>query len=129
MVDMLPDSRLTRGDLNVVMIDWPLPDGRTMRVECVPTFCANCGKSGPLCPRDNTTWMFWLCVSCHEKYGAIAGTLAVPDAEFWEKVNQEMIENYGRTLNQLELLALAEQGWGPLEKLVKESPVKVMNHH
>lgn len=128
MVDTLPDSRLTRDDLNAVMIDWPLPDGRTVRVECVPTFCANCGKSGPFCPKDNTTWMFWLCGPCHEKYGAIAGTLAMPDAEFWEKVNQEMLEHYGHALDPLELMVLEEQGWGPLAKLVKESPVKVMNH-
>ena len=123
-LDVLPDSRL-QSDIGAVMIDWPLPNGKTVRTECVPTFCANCGKDGPFCPRDNTTWTFWLCQPCFDKFGALAGTLAVPDHEFWKKVEQEMLDKYGRALDQFELAALAEQGWGPLAKLVKESPIKV----
>jgi hypothetical protein len=49
--------------------------------------------------------------------------MMIPDEIFWKKVEEQMMESYGHPLNQQELAIVCEQGWGPLEKLVKESPV------
>ena len=122
--NVLPDSRL-KSDKGSIMYNWPLADGTTVRIEVVPVFCANCGKPHGYVPKDNTNWAFWLCVKCYEKHGTIAGTYVEPDAEFWKKVEYEMLENFGHHLNEQELAFLQEQGWGALEKLVRESPIKV----
>lgn len=94
-------------------------------MECVPVFCVNCGAEHGYVPLENTTFSFWLCQPCFDKYGAIAGTMVRPDHEFWEKVYQEMDAHYGHCLNEIELFMLQEQGWGRLASLVKESPIKV----
>lgn len=121
--DILPDSRL-KSDKGSLMMDWPLGDGRFVRTEVVPVFCANCGKPNGYVPRDNTTWAFWLCQRCFDEHGLPAGLMAAPDDAFWESVQQEMLDRYGRILTEAELQRLAEQGWGPLANLAKDSPIK-----
>ena len=105
-------------------MDWPLPDGRFVRVEVIPVFCANCGTPYGYVPRDNTSWAFWLCTPCFETYGAVAGTLAMPDEEFNRKVEAEMVERFGRVLTPDEIACVVARGQlgRPLELLTKESP-------
>ena len=107
------------------MADWPMPDGSKVRIEVEPVFCANCGKDNGYVPKENTTWAFWLCQKCYDTYGIIANTYVEPDWEFWQKLQHEMLDKYGHVLNQTELTKLAEEGWGPLAQLVKESPIKI----
>lgn len=120
MPDILPDSRLGSNN-GAVIADWH----GFGRVECVPVFCANCGAEHGYVPKENTTFSFWLCQQCFEKYGEIAGCMVQPDHEFWEEVKQTMLANFGHALDPLELFVLEQQGWGPLASLVKESPIKV----
>lgn len=124
MVDVFPDSRLKRSDFANVKVDWRLPDGRTVRVEVQPVFCANCGRMYGFVPKANTTFAFWLCAKCYEAYGDVAGTCAVPDAAFAEAVEHEMVARFGRALTAAEVFVAAEQGklGSALEKLEKESP-------
>jgi hypothetical protein len=124
---MLPDSRLADRDMSTVMADWALPDGRTVRIECSPVYCANCGSMYGYVPKDNTVFVMWLCNRCFEQYGAVAGTYAVPDEQFCKDVAHEMHEAYGRTLSDWELFNLMERGAlvAPLVALEKESPYRV----
>jgi hypothetical protein len=120
--DLLPDSRLL-SNVGAVMREWPMPDGTKVWIETVPCFCANCGAEGPFVPKENTTFMFWLCRKC-EHFGAIAGTMTMPDHVFFQKVADEMLESHGRYLDGLDLVVLAAAGslGSGLEKLIKESP-------
>jgi len=124
--NVLPDSRLTHNPtLGSVMMDWPVGDGTTVRLECVPIFCANCGKSYGFVPKDNTTFAFWLCDPCFDKHGPPPGTYVSSDHAFREKVKAEMLEKFGRILTAEELQAMADAGrLGSLEKLLRESGVK-----
>ena len=67
-IELLPDSRAKNVTGRVF----------TMNGTWVPVFCANCGKDGGLCPEENMTFLFYLCVTCNETYGAIAGTMVMP---------------------------------------------------
>lgn len=120
---VLPDSRL-RSDKGSVVSDWENPNGTIVRIECVPVFCANCGKQGPYVPKENTTFAFYLCMKCAETHGEIAGIMMVPDEVFFKKAEEAILEKFGRLLGIVDLLKLAERGWGPLASLVKESPFK-----
>jgi hypothetical protein len=125
---ILPDSRLTHHPtFGSQMVDWPMPDGTTVRCECVMVYCANCGKEFGYVPKDNTSFAFWLCAKCFETHGAIAGTYAQPDDEFCKSVQEEMRKKFGRDLTGEELLALQECGklGKALELLEKESPFPV----
>lgn len=126
MLDVLPDSRL-QTPRGTQFVDWALPDGSTVRCEVETIFCANCGKLYGYVPRENTAFVFWLCRACYERYGAIAGLLAVPDEEFRQAVHYEMQARFGRDLTELEIATLAEQGQlgRALELLEKESPYPV----
>lgn len=128
-MDVLPDSRLTDKNFGAVMMDWPLPSGRTMRVECVPVFCANCGLPYGYVPRDNTAFAFWLCQQCFETHGAVAGTFAQPDAEFCAAVAVEMENRFGRSLTAEEIVVAQDRGLlgRELGLLIKESPYAVFN--
>jgi hypothetical protein len=125
--DILPDSRLkeTKGS---VMADWPLPDGRTVRLEAVPIYCAHCGIKYGFVPKENQIFDFWLCRKCFEKYGHVLGCYVQPDEEFCRDVEFEMMERFGRPLTDIEIFAAAEQGQlgSALEKLEKDSPYPVM---
>lgn len=127
MPDILPDSRLTRSDLGAVIMDWPLSNGRTIRLECIPCFCANCGCSGPYVPRDNTTFACWLCNKCVETHGEIVGTYLQPDHEFWAALDAEMVARFGRSATPIEIATLLDQGDRTFEKLLKDSPIRLAN--
>lgn len=125
---ILPDSRLKEAK-GTVIVNWELTDGSTVRIEVEPIYCANCGKLYGYVPKENTTFAFWLCRKCFEAHGEIAGTYAVPEDEFNQKVQTEMQERFGRDLTDLEIFKLLEQGelGRPLELLIRESPYKVPN--
>jgi hypothetical protein len=108
------------------MMDWPLSDGRSVRIEVEPTYCAHCGKQGPYVPRENTTWAFWLCQPCADTCGEIAGTYMMPDEEFNRKVEVEMLDRFGRVLTYNEAVCYESRGLlgRSLELLIKESPYK-----
>lgn len=121
---ILPDSRLQDRSQGTFMADWPLPDGTTVRIDVMPIYCANCGKPYAYVPRENTTFICWLCVKCFETYGAVTGTYAVPEDEFNRAVAYEMERRYGRHLTDQELALQAEEGTlgTSLELLARESP-------
>lgn len=123
---VLPSSLLThRPDLGSRMVDWPMPDGTTVRCECVQVFCANCGTPYGWVPKDNTTFAFWLCDECFKKHGPPPGTYVSPDDEFRRKLQEEMVAKHGRILTSEELLRLADRNeLGPLALLLRETPYK-----
>jgi hypothetical protein len=113
---VLPDSRVRhvatpRGAINVGIDGWE-----------VPVYCANCGKLCASCPAENMTFMFYLCTPCFETHGAIAGTMAVPDEVWWQKIHEESLETYGRDLSNDELVAIVAADTSPLATLIKEGP-------
>jgi len=110
--DVLPDCRakVTKGRVFTPGGAW------------VPVFCANCGADGGMCPEENMTFMFYLCRACAETYGAIAGTMMMPDEVFFEKVKQEQLAAHGRYLTQQELEVVVDEGTTPLAKLLKTGP-------
>jgi hypothetical protein len=94
-----------------------LPDSRA-RIICTPkrslciagawwepVFCANCGVQGPRVPEENMTFAFWLCTSCYETWGEIAGTMAMPDEVFFQTLRDAQRERYGRLLTPEEAQA------------------------
>jgi hypothetical protein len=120
---VLPDSR-AREPKGCRVVDWELPDGRTVRVEAEPVYCASCGCPFGWVPRENMAFCFWLCNQCFERYGAIAGTYAAPDEEFRRAVVAEVEARFGRGLTDTELGRLAGEGrlGRALELLSRESP-------
>lgn len=120
---ILPDSRLSRRpDFGTTMMEWSLPSG-VVKVEVVPIFCASCGKHAGYCPRENTTFLFYQCNQCFEKYGLIPGTYAMPDDEFCQAVAHEMDAAFGRHLTDFEVNVLSERSELPpaLAALEKDS--------
>lgn len=85
----------------------------------VPIFCANCGVPGGHCPEENMTFICWICNKCAETYGAIAGTMFMPDEVFWERLKQEQLAAHGRYLTPLELAKVVEEDSSPLATLIK----------
>lgn len=76
MQDILPSS-IPRNK----RIDWNI--SRTGN-EWVYLYCANCGCDGGrvLDNEVSSAFAFYLCNSCAEKHGEVAGTYAVPDDQF-----------------------------------------------
>jgi hypothetical protein len=115
MADILPDCRakqptkVIKGTLGA------------FRLNMVPVYCGNCGVSGPLVPMENMTFAFWLCKKC-EKFGAIAGTMQMPDEVFWAKVKEAEIEKYERELNPAETAEALKDGDSILSKLARDRP-------
>jgi hypothetical protein len=109
------------------MADWPLVGGGSVRLEVQPVYCANCGKPYGIIPKENTTFSFWVCPKCFEKYGEVAGTLAIPDDVWAEAVAEEMQEKHGRHLSEIEIIILKNRGELSKELLLleKESPYPV----
>ena len=89
MPDLLPDCRAT------------ITKGRvfTFGGVLVPVFCANCGRDGGWCPEENMTFLFYLCPHCAETYGAVAGTMLMPDEVFFSKLAEAQIEEVGHALS------------------------------
>jgi hypothetical protein len=110
MLDILPDSRAkeTKGRIFTKSAGtW------------VPVFCANCGVPGGSCPEENMTFMFYLCQKCNDTYGAIAGTMVMPDEVFFEKLKQEQLAAHGRYLTVPELVKVVQEDASPLATLIK----------
>ncbi len=120
---ILPDSRLA-DPTGTVVVDWPLSDGSTVRIEVERVYCANCGILYGFVPKENTVFTCWLCARCFEKFGLIAGTYAQPDDEFCRTVAAEMQDRFGKSLTEAEIGQLKEDGrlGTALDLLEKESP-------
>jgi hypothetical protein len=119
MDELLPDSRLKDREKGTVSILHPAVMNR---LNWAPIFCANCGAAGGYVPQETTTFAFYLCNPCAEKWSALAGTMQVPDEVFWEKVRQAELEEYGHVLSTPEVIQALNDGDGALAKLAKEAP-------
>jgi hypothetical protein len=110
--NVLPDSRarITRGVVGVRGTNY------------IPIYCANCGTPGGGVSAENCTFAFWLCDPCFEKWGHIAGTYAVPDEVFWEKVKNAQLETYGHILDLNEIAKEAANPESIIAKLIREAP-------
>jgi len=116
-VDTLPDSRLkdSKGTVR-------LPFASICTMNWVPIFCANCGAPGGWVPEETTTFAFYLCNSCAEKWSPLAGTMCMPDEVFWQKVKDAQIERYGRELTAPEIREALKDGDSILARLAKDAP-------
>jgi len=111
-LNLLPDSRCSRVFTSKgVVFRYGVP--------WIPIFCANCGCDGGLVPEENTTFAFYLCQGCEDKFGQIAGTYMMPDEVFWAKVKESQ-EKYGRWLKPNELAVVLESD-RDLQLLKKEA--------
>jgi hypothetical protein len=121
--DVLPDSRL-QDPKATVMVDWPMGDGTTIRLELEPIYCFNCGKPNGYVPRHVMSFVSWMCQPCSIEWGKLASAHTHADQAFWDKVESEMLARFGKALTQEELAQLADQNrlGRPLELLEKESP-------
>jgi hypothetical protein len=117
--EVLPDSRLKDRDKGAISILHPVVMNR---LNWVPIFCANCGAPGGWVPEDTTTFAFYLCNPCAEKWSPLAGTMAVPDEVFWQKVRDAEMEQYGRVLSTPEVIEALNDPESVLSKLAKERP-------
>jgi hypothetical protein len=117
--EVLPDSRLKDRDKGAISILHPVVMNR---LNWVPIFCANCGAPGGWVPEDTTTFAFYLCNPCAEKWSPLAGTMAVPDEIFWQKVRDAEMEQYGRVLSTPEVIGALNDPESVLSKLAKEAP-------
>src|SRR5580765_6345089 len=114
-LDILPDSRLqdrlkgvVRGTVNKLRsMNW------------TPVFCANCGTPHGYVPEEFCDFACFLCDSCSEKWGTQFGYALMPDEVFQAKVQQEMIDKYGRVLSVQEIQKATETD-GSLSKLLRE---------
>ncbi len=88
----------------------------------VPIFCANCGADGGFVPDvPEAKRAFYLCDNgCVEKFGTIAGKMAVSNEIFWEKLKAEQMELYGRQLTNQELDEALKDEHNILTKLSKD---------
>ncbi len=119
-LDVLPDSRLKtlKGAIERRV---RFPDGVERSIWWVPVYCANCGKLGCYVPEENMTFAFWLCDSpCGEQWAHVAGTYAMPDQVFFERLKQEQLEEYGRHLTATEQLRELEDPNSLLSKLARD---------
>jgi hypothetical protein len=117
----LPDSR-ARQAKKVTRIGTPYG-----KLNHVPVYCANCGALCLWVTEENCTFMFYLCEgpetkNCAAKWAELAGTLAVPDEIFFEKVKQAQIEEFGRVLSAPEILEVVKDENHILSKLAKDGP-------
>ena len=121
---LLPDSRL-KTPKDTVMGDFELSDGRTVRIEWEPAYCAQCGKLYAMVPKENTTFVFCLCQKCYKALGEqlISGHYWCPDDEFAANVVAEMDARFKRTLTDQEVYDAALDGnlGKPLEALMRDS--------
>ena len=113
MMDLLPDSRLRAAGSGI---------NRGVAGTWMPVFCANCGADGGMCPAEGMTFLFYLCNSCAETHGHIAGTMIMPDEVFFERLAQEQLARYGRYLTPQEWAQIGEDPSHPLWMLIRERP-------
>lgn len=108
-----------------------LPDCRARQSRAVsrggqgmwrPVFCANCGTDGGLVPEEGVTFLFYLCNACAETYGAIAGTMLMPDEVFFETLRQVQLEEHGHYLTPAEWQVVGEDPTHPLWTILRDRP-------
>jgi hypothetical protein len=85
----------------------------------VPIYCPSCGTDGGYTPQDST-FLFWLCQECYEKYGDQTQFYVMPDEVFWQRLADEQLESYGRMLEMHELEAIVAADASPLATLIRE---------
>ena len=115
---VLPDSRMAEpiGSQRMVMPKFGA-------VNQVPIYCANCGeKSGWVVPEEHCTFACYLCDPCAAKWGALYGTLLMPDEVFWRKVAEAELDKYGRILTDEELKFVTENTERGLSLLLNDAP-------
>ena len=105
-----------------------LPDCRTQRVPAginrgllgtwLPVFCANCGADGGLVPEECTTFLFYLCNTCAQTWGQVAGTMLMPDEVFFARLQAAQLDEYGHYLSDRECARV--EASSPLVKLIQE---------
>lgn len=117
MPDLLPSSlaRETRGTIR---------DAKT-GLDCVPMFCANCGKLegyiGSVDAEGMKAWgAFWLCEPCAERWSDLAGFTMAPDEVFFAKLHAAQEEAYGRQLTEGELLQQLDDPNSMISKLARD---------
>lgn len=115
-MDILPDSRLKdhgtghpKGSKEMVPGWW-----------WVPIFCANCGQDGGLVPEQTTSGAFYLCDPCEAAYGTIPGMAVMPDEVFWQRVQDETMEHYGRLLTPQETMEQLADPASLLSRLARD---------
>lgn len=108
--EILPDCR-ARHDTSI---------SRGVAGHWVPVFCANCGADGGMVPEENITFIFYLCNSCAQTYGQIAGTMMMPDEVFFARLAEAQLERYGRYLTPEEWDKISEDPTHPFRTLLRE---------
>ena len=113
--ERLPSSipRVTRGEVLRKGLLW------------VQTYCCNCACEGPMAVKGS--FAHWMCVPCHEKYGAAADGLFVADEVYFERVKQAQLEQFGRELTHVEILQQLDDPDSQLSKLAKDNPFTTGN--
>lgn len=118
-MNLLPESRL-RGTVKGVK---RMLFGAA-KINMEPIYCASCGKLGAYVPAENMTFAFWLCDGpCADKWGTLAGTYTSTDEAFWARVSTEWQEKHGLPMTQADAQRVGEATWGPMAKLLRESPL------
>lgn len=111
-ISILPDSRARESKGRIAIAGTVF----------IPIYCANCGCDGGGVPEEHCTFAFYLCNSCVEKWGPIAGTYTEPDSVFFERVRLVQLETAGRAMTPEELVRTLEDESAPLTKLAREAP-------
>lgn len=113
--DILPNC-LTRDP----KVDWSISNPGW---EWQYLFCGSCGADGgrvlkTYLPKE---FAYYICEDCLSKYGHVLGTYTEPDEVFRQKVVQAMEEDFGHTLNEIEVLSALEDDSSSISKLAKDS--------
>jgi hypothetical protein len=127
--NVLPSS-LLKERKGAKMGIWQMCDGRQIRCEAHPVYCAACGKLYAYAPIDNLVDLTCLCRKCFDKDpNAFAGFVTSDDA-FCQAMQYEMERIHGKTLTIEEICAKEARGvlGTALELLARESPFPVPSH-
>jgi len=87
-------------------------------------YCASCGcDMGRVLKTDvpnREEFAFALCDPCAQKYGAINGVWAEPDAIFWQKVREAQLERHHRELTSAEVVRELDDPSSYLHQLARD---------
>jgi hypothetical protein len=96
-------------------------------MQMVPVFCGNCGcDSHHRVSAETIKHAFYLCEdgpgqrNCAAKWQHLAGTHAVPDEVFFERVKQAQLEKDGRFLSVAETVEALKDSDHYLSKLARD---------
>ncbi len=105
-------------------IDWNMSRGGSIWMYL---YCANCGADGGRVMKTDMPeeFAFYLCDerqnNCAAKWAELAGTIAIPDEVFFEKVRQAQMEKYGRILTPEEVGMELQDESSMMSKLKREA--------